>query len=102
MTWSAADDIKLVESLGCTRREALEMVTRRAVFEARRVAREARFKPDLVELERHLLYLDELRGICLAVARRTRERGEGERERAGGWGSRVRASVSEPAGGDRG
>jgi hypothetical protein len=88
MMWSAADDIKLVESWGCTRREALEMVTRRAVFEARQVARKARFKPDLVELERHLLYLDELRGLCLAAARRTRATG-------------VRVSVSEPAGGDR-
>jgi hypothetical protein len=75
MTRSAADDIKLVESWGCTRSEALEMVTRRAVFEARRVARETRFKPDPVELEHHLLYLDELRCICLAAARQTRTAG---------------------------
>jgi hypothetical protein len=39
---SAADDIKMVEGWGYTQSEALEMVTRRAVFEARRVAEEAR------------------------------------------------------------
>lgn len=42
MRRSAADDIKMVEGWGYTQSEALEMVTRRAVFEARRVAEEAR------------------------------------------------------------
>jgi hypothetical protein len=70
MTRSAADDIKMVEGWGYTHGEALAMVTRRAVFEARLVAEEARCKPDRVTLERHLRYLDELRAICLAATRR--------------------------------
>lgn len=64
---SAADDIKMVEGWGYTRGEALELVTRRAVFEARRVADEARITPDREVLERHLAYLDELRALCLAA-----------------------------------
>ena len=75
MTRSAADDIKLVESWGYTRREALEMVTRRAVFEARLVADEARSTPDRVALERQLIYLDELRSICLAATHHTHAAG---------------------------
>jgi hypothetical protein len=70
MTRSASDDIKMVESWGYTRGEALEMVTRRAVFEARRVAEQARTAPDRLAVERHLAYLDELRGICMAATRR--------------------------------
>jgi hypothetical protein len=67
MTRSAADDIKMVEGWGYTRSEALELVTRRAVFEARRVADESDMAPDREVLERHLAYLDELRGLCLAA-----------------------------------
>jgi hypothetical protein len=70
MARSAAEDIKMVESWGYTRREALEMVARRAVLEARLVADEARSKPDRAALERHLAYLDELRTICLAATPR--------------------------------
>ena len=61
----------MVESWGCTRAEALEMVTHRAVSEARRVAEHTRTKPDRAALERHLAYLDELRDICLAATRST-------------------------------
>lgn len=67
MTRSAADDIKMVEGWGYTRGEALELVTRRAVFEARRVADESRVVPDRDVLEQHLAYLDELRALCLAA-----------------------------------
>jgi hypothetical protein len=71
MARSAADDIRMVESWGYTRSEALEMVTRRAVFEARQAAEQARARPDRAALERHLAYLDELRGICLSATRQT-------------------------------
>jgi hypothetical protein len=67
MMRSALDDIKMVEGWGYTRGEALELVTRRAVFEARRVADEARIAPDRDVLEYHLAYLDELRGLCMAA-----------------------------------
>jgi hypothetical protein len=75
MTRSAADDIKMVEGWGYTRSEALEMVTRRAVFEARLVADTARHRPDRDKLEGHLRYLDELRAICLASTRHTHAAG---------------------------
>ncbi|HSK95417.1 MAG TPA: hypothetical protein VK891_02280 [Euzebyales bacterium] len=61
----------MVESWGCTRAEAIELVTRRAVLEARQLAVQARIRPDRAVLERHLAYLDELRGICLAATRQT-------------------------------
>jgi hypothetical protein len=64
---SAIDDIGTVESWGYSRAEALELVTRRAVFEARRLADDARTTPDRDVLERHLMYLDELRALWLAT-----------------------------------
>lgn len=69
---SAMQDIHMVESWGYSRAEALELVTRRAVFEAQRVADAARTVPDRDALERHLIYLDELRALCLAAARPAR------------------------------
>lgn len=57
---------------GCSYAEALELVTRCAVAEARRVADEARIAPDRAALERTLRYLGELKEICqsLMVTRR--------------------------------
>lgn len=70
---SARQDIRTVESWGYSYAEALELVTRCAVAEARRVADEARVAPDRAALERTLRYLGELKEICqsLTVARRS-------------------------------
>lgn len=65
---SASDDIEMVERLGYTRGEALELVARQAVFEARRMAQDAGIGVDRDALEWHLIYLDELRSLCLAAA----------------------------------
>ena len=65
---SASDDIEMVERWGYTRGEALELVARRAVFQARRMAEDARVGVDRDALEWHLHYLDELRSLCLAAA----------------------------------
>lgn len=64
---SAREDIRTVESWGYSHAEALELVTRRAVVEARRVADDARVAPDRATLERTLRYLGELRAICQSV-----------------------------------
>lgn len=58
----------MVEGWGYTRGEALELVARRAVFEARRLAEEANAGVDRHALEWHLGYLDELRSLCLAAS----------------------------------
>lgn len=65
---TASDDIEMVERWGYTRGEALELVARRAVFEARRMAEETPVGVDRHVLEWHLTYLDELRRLCLAAA----------------------------------
>lgn len=69
----AARDLETVQSWGFDEAEALEVVTRRAVARARRVADQARVDPDPVLLRQTLRYLEELRTICrsLAAARRT-------------------------------
>lgn len=64
---SARQDIRTVESWGYSHTEALELVTRRAVAEARRIADESRVAPDRATLERTLRYLAELRAICQSV-----------------------------------
>lgn len=64
---SARQDIRTVESWGYSHTEALDLVTRCAVAEARRVADEARVAPDRAALERTLRYLAELRAICQSV-----------------------------------
>jgi hypothetical protein len=64
---SARQDIRTVESWGYSHTEALDLVTRRALAEARRVADEARVAPDRAALERTLRYLAELRVICQSV-----------------------------------
>ena len=66
---SAIEDVTLLERWGYSRTEALELVTRRAVFEARQMAEMACIAPDRHALERQLLYLDELRALCLSAAR---------------------------------
>jgi hypothetical protein len=68
MVWSAESDIEAVQQWGYSRAEALEFVTRRAVFEARQVADQPSNGCDPELVERHLAYLDELREICLAAA----------------------------------
>lgn len=64
---SARHDIRTLESRGYSHSEALELVTRRAVAEARRIADRARVAPDRAALERSLGYLAELRAICQSV-----------------------------------
>jgi hypothetical protein len=64
---SARQDIRTVESWGYSHTEALDLVTRCAVAEARRVAHEARVAPDRAALERTLRYLAELRVICQSI-----------------------------------
>lgn len=58
----------MVQGWGYTRGQALELVARRAVFEARRMSDAARGSVDRDALEWHLRYLDELRDLCLAAA----------------------------------
>lgn len=72
---SARQDIRTVESWGYSAHEALELVTRCAIAEARRVTRQSPGAYDREELERHLEYLAELRGICLAALRCRAEMG---------------------------
>jgi hypothetical protein len=64
---SARQDIRTVERWGYSYAEALDLVTRCALAEARRVADEARIAPDRATLERTLRYLGELREICQAL-----------------------------------
>jgi hypothetical protein len=70
---SAWQDIRTVERWGFSYADALDLVTRCAVVEARRVADEARVAPDRAALERTLRYLGELKEICqsLTAARRS-------------------------------
>lgn len=61
---AAAHDIALLERMGYTRNEAIELVIARVVRPERNLVDERR------EAERdRRAYLDELRGICLAGAR---------------------------------
>jgi homoserine kinase len=94
MTRSAADDIRMVQCWGYTHSEALEMVTRRAVYEARRIADEAGRYPNRAVLERHLAYLDELRSICLATSANSNDR---RREKRGLGSSAASAAAASAA-----
>lgn len=93
MTRSAAEDIRTTQSQGYTRSEALEIVTRRAVVEARRIADEACGREDRALIERHLAYLDELRDICVAASATSNDRRREKR----GLGSSVASAAAAPA-----
>lgn len=64
MSHAAAHDIALLESMGHTRNEAIELVISRAL----RAERAADGLSARLAADDRRAYLDELRGICLAGA----------------------------------